>query len=487
MEFKPTIGLEIHVELKTRSKMFCDCKNEPEIIEPNINICPVCLGMPGTLPTANKTAIDWTLKTGLALNCEIQKNSKFDRKNYFYPDLPKGYQISQYDMPFCKNGYLKISGRKIRTRRVHLEEDTAKLFHIDTGPLGVSSLGSTPLGVGEVYSLIDYNRAGVPLMEIVTEPDLLSAKEAREFAQKLRLVLRYLSVSNANMEKGQMRVEANISLSNQNKLGTKVEIKNLNSFKSVEKAVNFEIQRQTELLESGEKIIHETRGWHDQKQITFSQRSKETAPDYRYFPEPDLPTFEFNQQIISDIKADLPELPDDKSVRFRKDYQLSKDDIGVLISNLALANYFEEVCLSKVNPQKVANWLITELLAKMKVESVSFSEIKIKPHDLANLVMMIEKGELTGKIAKDIFKTMFESGENPTQIMADSKIELVSGENELKTISLKIIKKNPQLVKDYQDGKKQVIQFFIGQIMKETRGMADPEKAKSVLQKELLK
>ena len=313
--YRPTIGLEIHTELNTNSKMFCSCKNDPYEKRPNFNICPVCSAQPGTLPVANEDAIKKVIKTGLALNCKIAENSKFDRKNYFYPDLPKGYQISQYDQPFCENGYLEIGGRKIGITRIHLEEDTGSLVHSE----------------GADYSLINFNRAGVPLMELVTEPCLTSGEQAKKFAEELQLIFRYLGVSDADMEKGLMRVEVNISVSKTNppshkalagqrKLGTKVEIKNLNSFRVVQKAIDFEIARQIELLEAGEKVVQETRGWHDKKEVTFSQREKESAHDYRYFPEPDLLSINFEKKYIEKIKSEIPELPEQKRKRFAKEY-----------------------------------------------------------------------------------------------------------------------------------------------------------------------
>ncbi|MDP3954438.1 MAG: Asp-tRNA(Asn)/Glu-tRNA(Gln) amidotransferase subunit GatB, partial [bacterium] len=319
MAYTTTIGLEIHVELKTKSKMFCSCLNNSDEKQPNVNVCPVCMGHPGTLPVINQEALKMVIKTGLSLNSLVPEHSKFDRKNYFYPDLPKGYQISQYDEPLCLGGFLNILDKKIRITRVHLEEDTGKLLH----PAGVD------------YSLVDFNRAGIPLMELVTEPDITSAKEARLFAEELRLILRYLNVSDADMEKGQMRVEANISLRKSKKLGTKVEIKNLNSFRSVEYGINYEVERQRKILESGKKIIQETRGWDDAKEVTVSQRVKEEAHDYRYFPEPDLPPLSFSPQDIQKIKDEIPELPQQKRERFKKQFKLEDKDIEIFVQNRA--------------------------------------------------------------------------------------------------------------------------------------------------------
>ena len=309
---QPTIGLEIHVELNTRSKMFCSCPNDPNEQHPNINVCPVCMGHPGVLPVINKEAVRKTIKVGVALNCQISTHSRFDRKSYFYPDLPKGYQISQFYIPLCQNGYLRINGRKIRIKEIHLEEDTGRLVHSSK----------------DNCSLVDFNRAGVPLMELVTEPDLKSAKEARQFAQELQLILRYLGVSNADMEKGQMRVEANVSLGKEGRLGTKVEIKNLNSFRSVERGIEYEIKRQKEILDSGKRVIQETRGWDEKQEVTESQREKEYAHDYRYFPEPDLPPLHIDSVYLKGIKAEIPELPEERRKRFVREYALSQKEIN---------------------------------------------------------------------------------------------------------------------------------------------------------------
>src|SRR3989344_4720921 len=343
MAYKPTIGLEIHAELKTNSKMFCSCKNDPDEKRPNVNICEICTAQPGTLPVANEEAIKKVIKTGLALNCTIAQDSKFDRKNYFYPDLPKGYQISQYDQPLASNGSLKFqveSGKfkVVRITRIHLEEDTGSLVHPE----------------GADYSLVNLNRAGVPLMELVTEPDITSGEEAKRFAEELQLMFRYLGVSDADMEKGLMRVEVNISLSKGKTLGTKVEIKNLNSFKVVEKSIDFEIERQQKLLEAGEKVMQETRGWHDKKEITFSQREKESAHDYRYFPEPDLPPLHFTKEYIVDIKAGLPELPAQKRDRFVEEYGLEPAPVEIFVTNKDLSEYFEKVS------SEFAEWLSVE-------------------------------------------------------------------------------------------------------------------------------
>ena len=359
MKFIPTIGLEIHVQLKTKTKMFCSCKNDPFEKHPNVNVCPICLGYPGVLPVINKEAVKKVIKTGLALNCQISEYSKFERKNYFYPDLPKGYQISQYKTPLCKNGFLEIEGKKIRIRRVHLEEDTGRLLHFKN------------------YSLVDFNRAGIPLMELVTEPDLRSEKEAKRFAEELQLILRYLGVSDADMEKGQMRIEANVSLAKkEGELGTKVEIKNLNSFKALQEALNFEIERQKRILESGKRIIQETRGWDDFKKKTFSQRIKEVEKDYRYFPEPDLPPLHIKKEFLDEIKKEIPELPFQKRERFKREYELDQKSIEIFVKNRELSEFFEKV-ISEFDPRLerkkllrlinlAKNYILSDLLGILK-------------------------------------------------------------------------------------------------------------------------
>ncbi len=490
MEYKPTIGLEIHVELKTNSKMFCSCKNDPDEKRANFNICPICTAQPGTLPVSNKEAVRKTIKTGLALNCAVPEVSKFDRKNYFYPDLPKGYQISQYDKPFCKEGYLKIDGRKIRITRVHLEEDTGRLIH--------------PEGAG--YSLVDFNRAGIPLMELVTEPDITSAKEARIFAEELQLILCYLGVSDADMEKGQMRVEVNISLNQKlkiknQKLGTKVEIKNLNSFRAVEKAIDYEIKRQTEVLNEGKKVIQATRGWNEAKGITVSQRKKEESYDYRYFPEPDLPILHLDRRFIQEIKTEIPELPQQRRERFTKEYNLNERAVKIFTSNKDLGEYFEKVMSELINwvkeieiKEKVssqeflkltnlaANYIITDfwsLFGKVLIEEL---EGRISPENFAELIKMIYKGEISSKIAKQILPEMLK-GADPSHIIEEKGLTQVSNVLELENIIKDVIFKNQKAVEDYKKGKEPAFQFLVGQIMAATRGRAKPDVVQQLLKK----
>jgi len=484
MAYKPTIGLEIHAELKTNSKMFCSCKNDPDEKRPNYNICPVCTAQPGTLPVANEEAIKKVIKTGLALNCKIAEDSKFDRKNYFYPDLPKGYQISQYDQPLCSSGFLEIAGRRIRITRIHLEEDTGSLMHPE----------------GTDYSLVNLNRAGIPLMELVTEPDITSGKEAREFAEELQLILRYLGVSDADMEKGQMRVEVNISLSSSKKLGTKVEIKNLNSFKVVEKAIDFEIARQEEVLESGEKVVQETRGWHDKKEITFSQREKEEAHDYRYFPEPDLPPMHFEKDYIDKIRAAVPELPAQKRERFKKEYGLNAGSIEFFVANKDLSEYFEKVVSefeewteeeekgqAHIKASKLAaNYLISDVKGLLGDKNFVKTEFKITPENFAEFVKMIYKGEISSKIAKMVLTDMFNTGSDPSTFVEENNLRQMSDDSELEKIVKDVVEKNTKAVDDYKKGKSASLQFLAGRVMAVTKGRAKPETVQKLL-KDLLK
>jgi len=476
MAYKPTIGLEVHVELNTKSKMFCPCKNDPLEKKPNFNICPVCTAQPGALPVANEEAVKKTIKAGLALNCRINLESKFDRKNYFYPDLPKGYQISQYDKPFAERGYLQVCGKNIGITRIHLEEDTGKLIHDGRD------------------SLVDFNRAGVPLMEMVTEPDLSSGKEARKFAQELQLIFRYLNISSADMEKGQMRVEVNISLSKNNKLGTKVEIKNLNSFRSVKKAIDYEIARQSEILDDGEKIIQETRGWHDKKQITVSQRKKEEAYDYRYFPEPDLPALHFNQDFINKIKSEISELPWAKRIRLKEEYGLEDAVVENFVYNKDLGEYFEKAVselLSWVSEEEnkkkliklTANYVIGDFWALFDKAEIKELEKKVNPENFAELMKMIYKKEISSKIAKQLLLEMFKTGADPSNIIEEKNLSQMGNEKELEKIVKGIIAKSPKPVNDYKKGKQNALQFLAGQVMKETEGRAKPGVVQKLLKK----
>ena len=486
MVYTPTIGLEIHVELKTESKMFCSCLNDPNEHYPNVNICPICLGHPGTLPVINEEAVRKVIKTGLALNCQISEHSKFDRKNYFYPDLPKGYQISQLYLPICRGGFLEIDGRKIKTREIHLEEDVGRLIH---------EKGS---------SLVDFNRAGIPLMEAVTEPNLKSAEETKKFAEEFQLILRYLGVSSADMEKGVMRIEANISLGIGSKLGTKVEIKNLNSFRAVERSVGYEIERQGKVLKNGKKVIQETRGWDSNKEITVSQRTKEEAHDYKYFPEPDLPPLRFTGKTIKEIQAEIPELPRQKRERFKKEYNLLDKEVGLFVQNKDLGEYFEKAMSElrnwvkeaeikrKVSEEEFlkltklcANYLITDLQGLLKKASVMGENLKITPENFAEFITLIHKGKISSKLAKQVLKEMFSTGGDPSHIIEEKGLVQITDELDIKRIIKEVISKNPKAVEDYKKGKTNAFQFLIGQVMAGTQGKASPEIVNKILKKHL--
>ena len=499
MSYEPTIGLEIHVELKTKTKMFCDSLNDPDEKHPNLNVCPVCMGHPGVLPVINQEAIQKLIKVGLALNCEVAEFSKFDRKNYFYPDLPKGYQISQYDLPLCKDGYLEVRNHKIKLERIHIEEDTGRLLHSPDGK----------------HSLVDFNRAGVPLMELVTRPDIKSGKEIEEFAKELRLILRYLDASDADMEKAQMRIEVNISVKKpeSEKLGTKVELKNINSIKAASAATDYEIRRQTELLESGGKIIQETRGWDENKGQTFSQRIKEGSADYRYFPEPDLPPLRFSKNEIEEIRLGLPELPAQRRIRF-KEYGLADAQIEVFTIAKHLGDYYERVASEldiaakdehfskglkeeeptneKHLPAKLhslsANYIITEfppLLNATGLEIDDIAGIKIEPEAFAELMVMIFHEKLSSTGAKTVLKKMAETGLHPEQIVRESNLGQVSDTAELEKAVDEIIAKNIKAVEDYRKGKVESIKFLTGQVMAATRGKANPQVVSQILESKL--
>jgi aspartyl-tRNA(Asn)/glutamyl-tRNA(Gln) amidotransferase subunit B len=484
--YKPTIGLEIHIELKTNSKMFCSCKNDPDERHPNVNVCPICMGHPGTLPVINKEAVRKVIKTGLALNCQVPEYSKFDRKNYFYPDLPKGYQISQLYQPLCIKGFLEIYGRKIRIREVHLEEDTGSLVHPENAE----------------YSLVDFNRAGIPLMELATEPDMHSAEEARQFAEELHLIMHYLEVSDADMEKGEMRVEVNISLSKNppaggGKLGTKAEIKNLNSFRAVERSIEYEIKRQTEILGKGEKIIQETRGWDNIKGETRSQREKEEAHDYKYFPEPDLPPLHLSSALVDEIRAEIPELPQQRRERLAREYGLDKKNIEIFVYNKDLGEYFEKV-ISELPPnlpkknllqliKLTSNYIITDLQGLLKSASVQGEGFLITPENFAQFIALIYEGKISSKIAKIVLEEMFKSGADPSHIIEEKDLSQITNEAEIEKIIKEVISKNPKVVEDYKKGKENALQYLIGQIMAKTKGKVNPELTNKILREILTK
>ncbi|MFC1757051.1 Asp-tRNA(Asn)/Glu-tRNA(Gln) amidotransferase subunit GatB [Patescibacteria group bacterium] len=468
MEYKPTIGLEIHAELKTQTKMFCDSKNDPDEKEPNVNVCPVCMGHPGTLPVINKEAVKSVLRVGLAVNGKLADYTQWDRKNYFYPDLPKGYQISQYKHPLVEGGEVQ----EVKLTRIHLEEDTGRLAHDDKS------------------SFVDFNRAGVPLMELVTEPVITSASQARAFSEELRLLLRYLNVSSADMEKGQMRIEANISVSSEEgKLGTKVEIKNLNSFKAVEGGIDYEIKRQTKALEKGEEIVQETRGWDEDKQITFSQRQKEEAHDYRYFPEPDLKPLKISEvEDFQNLEATIPELPWQKRERLQTEYGVKENVVNNLINDLVFADFFERVVSevkadvkSKEIIETIVNYLTSDLAGIMKEKLLTFEDLQVTPENFADLMGMVVEDKISSRVAKDVLRKMVETGAEPHVIVEEQGLEQTSDEGALEEIAKQIIGAHPDAVTDYKKGKETSIQFLVGMMMKESKGKANPQKAKEIL------
>ncbi|HEA47146.1 MAG TPA: Asp-tRNA(Asn)/Glu-tRNA(Gln) amidotransferase subunit GatB [bacterium] len=500
MGYEAIIGLEVHVQLKTKSKIFCSCSTEFGAL-PNSQVCPVCLGLPGVLPVLNKTALEYAIKAALALDCRIAKESIFARKNYFYPDLPKSYQISQYEEPLSSKGFVDIITdgklKKIRITRVHLEEDAGKLLHEEV----------------KDSTLIDFNRCGVPLIEIVTEPDIKSPREAREFLAILKSILQYIGVSDCNMEEGSLRCDANISVrpskeetgkrgngETGKELGVKVEIKNMNSFKAVEKALEYEMRRQIKALEEGKRIVQETRLWDENKEITISMRTKEEAHDYRYFPEPDLVLMEIDREWTERIRKSLPELPEARKARFSRDYKIPDYDAGILTSSKELADYYEEcieaarrspvadrrspVAGRKFN-KEIANWIMSELLRELKEGNIGIEECKARPQALAEMMTLIDKGILSRKMAKEVFVEMFETGEKASWIIKKRSLVQISDEEALTKIVDKILKENPRVVEDYKKGKEKALGYLVGQVMKETKGRANPQIVNKLLKEEL--
>ena len=474
MEYEAVIGMEVHAQILTKSKMFCSCSADYASAPPNTHTCPVCLGMPGVLPVINQAAVEATILTGLALHCEIPLFSKFDRKNYPYPDLPKGYQISQYDYPLCVRGYLDVEvegrRRRLRIRRVHLEEDTAKLMHDQDG------------------SLIDFNRAGVPLMEIVSEADMRSAEEAWAYLVKLRTILRYLGVSTGNMEEGAMRCEANVSIRpvGSETFGTKVEIKNLNSFRSVRLAIAYEIERQTRLLEEGKAVHQVTMGWDESARRTVFQRSKEYAEDYRYFPEPDLPPLELGRDWVDAIAKKLPELPDEKVERFVSQYGLRNEDAKLLVEDKDVADYFEAVVAASNLPARmVANWMLSEIFRLLHDAQIEIKECALEPKQLAELLKMVEGGEISAATGKKVLAKMFSSGEDARTIVERHGLSQISDKDALRRIVQQVLEENPGPLEQYLGGKTTVLGFFMGRVMRATRGRANAQIVRAILQEEL--
>lgn len=478
MKYEAVIGLEVHTELQTKTKIFCSCRTSFGA-DPNTNVCPVCLGLPGVLPVLNKKVLEYAVRAGLALNCEISRFSKFDRKNYYYPDLPKNFQTSQFDLPICEHGYLDVEvegeKRRIRITRAHMEEDAGKLVHH-----GTSITDSD-------YSLVDYNRTGTPLLEIVSEPDMRSAKEAVAYMEKMRAILQYVGISDCRMEEGSLRCDANVSVRpvGQKELGTKTEIKNINSFKGVERAIEYEAMRQAELLEDGGKVVQETRTWDEKEGVTKSMRTKEEANDYRYFPEPDLVPFTVSDEYIENIRKSLPELPDARKERYMKEFGLSSEDAVFMTNDKATADYFEAAVEAGADPKACVNWLMGEFASQLSTDGIEISKAPVSAENLAALLKLISKGTISGKIAKKVFATMWKEGGNPEEIVKAQGLVQISDTAELSKLVDEVVGKNPKAVEDFKAGKKKAVGALVGQIMKATKGKANPRVINELLNKKL--
>ncbi|WP_027339380.1 Asp-tRNA(Asn)/Glu-tRNA(Gln) amidotransferase subunit GatB [Halonatronum saccharophilum] len=476
--YEMTVGLEIHAQLDTNTKIFCSCKNEFGG-EPNTHTCPICLGLPGTLPVLNEKAVDYIIKAGLALNCEIATFSKFDRKNYFYADLPKAYQISQFDLPFCEDGEVKINpeGEEemiVGITRIHLEEDAGKLNHDGD----ISNANS---------SLVDYNRVGTPLIEIVSEPDIHSPAQAIAYLKKIRSILEYIGVSDCDMSQGSMRADVNISIApvGSDKLGTRTELKNMNSFKAIEKALYYEPKRQKKVLESGGEIVQGTMTWDDEAGKTRAMRSKEEAHDYRYFPEPDLVPVVVDDQWVAKIKEEIPELPDTRQKRYVEELGIPEYDAGVITADRQMADFFEGVVSDYDNAKAVSNWMMGDFLRLLNEEDITISEVKFEPKDLAQMLKLMDDGIISSKIAKTVFEEMFATGKTPDTIVEEKGLKQISDSSELENIVSKVLEENQSAVDDYNSGNKNVIGFLVGQTMKATRGKANPGMVNKILREKL--
>lgn len=465
MKYDTVIGLEVHAQLKTNTKIFCSCPTEFGQ-GPNDQVCPICLGMPGVLPVLNKRAVELAIRAGLSLNCEIAETSKFDRKNYFYPDLPKGYQISQYDKPICSSGHLTVKGKKVRIHRAHLEEDAGKLVH--QGAEGLH---------GSTHSCPDYNRAGVPLLEIVSEPDITSPDEAREYLTELRTILRYVDVCDGNLEEGSFRCDANVSIkpAGSEKLGTRTEIKNMNSFRAVQRAIQTEIERQTQIVESGGKIVQETRLWNEAEGKTFSMRSKEEAHDYRYFPEPDLVPFSVSREWVKEVQTGMPELPDARRTRYVESSGLSAEDAYMLASDKDMSDFFDAALKSGGNGKTVANWLLGPALAFMNEGKLEFSQLKITPKIIADLSEAVNKGTIGSTTAKQLLPELLKDGGDVNKIIQEKGLAQVSDEAGLKQAVEAVISQFPEQLAEFRSGKTKVRQFFFGETMKSLKGKGNPQ------------
>lgn len=475
-KYEAVIGLEVHAQLKTKSKIFAPDGAEFGH-EPNTETSPITLGMPGVLPVLNKGVVDMAILVGLALNSKIAKRCKFDRKQYFYPDLPKGYQISQYDEPICKGGEIKISNKTVRITRAHLEEDAGKLVH--AGSDGI---------YGSAYSLVDLNRAGTPLLEIVSEPDMRSSDEAREYMEQLRNNLRYIGVCDGNLEEGSMRCDANISIrpKGQKEFGTRAEIKNVNSFRALQRAIEFEIDRQIEIVEEGGQVVQETRLWDDNKGITSSMRGKEDAHDYRYFPEPDLMPLEISDEWIERVKMTMPELPNAKIERYKR-LGLSEYDANVMVNQMDIALFFDEAIKSGVNPKTASNFLTGEVTAYLKEEKISINETKLTVENFRKLLNLLSKGTISNNIAKNLIVEILKTGEDAETLVEKKGLSVLSDENSITEIIRKVLNENKSQVEAYKNGKDKLFGFFVGQVMKETKGRANPAMLNELLKKELNK
>ncbi|MDD3654278.1 MAG: Asp-tRNA(Asn)/Glu-tRNA(Gln) amidotransferase subunit GatB [Desulfotomaculaceae bacterium] len=477
IQYETVIGLEVHVELKTRSKIFCHSTTAFGG-EPNAHVCPGCLGLPGALPVINKSVVEYAIRAALALNFQIASFTKFDRKNYFYPDMAKNYQISQYDLPIAEHGYLNIElngkTKKIGITRLHIEEDTGKQVH-------QGSITTTP------FSLVDYNRSGVPLIEIVSEPDLRSPEEAYEYLNKLKAIILYTGVSDCKMEEGSLRCDANVSVrpAGSTKLGTKTEIKNMNSFKALQKALTYEIERQIEVLEEGGRIFQETRTWDEEKGITISMRSKEQAHDYRYMPDPDLVPLVIDREWVEEIRRSLPELPDDRKERYVREYGLPAYDAMVLTNTRELADYFEACVAAYPNPKTVSNWVMGDLSRLLNASGVDITNCSIKPRQLSELLQLIDKGTISGKIAKTVFEEMFASGKAAETIVKEKGLVQISDEGAITAIVEEVIANNQKSVDDYRAGKDKALGFLVGQVMKASKGKANPALVNKLLKERL--
>jgi aspartyl-tRNA(Asn)/glutamyl-tRNA(Gln) amidotransferase subunit B len=477
MSYEVVIGLEVHTELKTESKIFCGCSTKFGS-EQNTNVCPVCLGLPGVLPVLNEKVVDFAVRTGLALNCQILPFSKFDRKNYYYPDLPKNFQTSQSDLPIAVNGYLDIEvngeTKRIGITRVHMEEDAGKLVH--AGTIARSD-----------YALVDYNRTGVPLLEIVSEPDIRSAEEAKAYLEKLKAILQYIDISDCKMEEGSLRCDANISLRpmGATQLGTKAELKNMNSFRSVQRGIEYEVERQAEVLDEGGRVIQETRSWDDGKGITISMRSKEQAHDYRFFPEPDLVPIVVDPARVEEIRINLPELPDARKVRLVDSHGLSSYDAEVLTASRAMADYFDQVVKLGADAKAAANWLMGDLSKHLNAGEATIDECLVTPERLAGLLVLLDKGTISSKIAKTVFEEMWTSGKTAETIVQEKGLVQISDEGAIIAVVEAVIAASPQSVADYQAGKERAIGFLVGQVMKQTKGRANPELVNKLLRERM--